>query len=258
MDGNDADEIEQAYGAGLAACMDILERRDFYGVIAEDGFANFSPRLALSRESRLLELGAGIGGPARYFARRFGCEVVALDISPLNCEIGQIRTGAAGLEKRVEFICGDALKVEFPAASFTHVFASEALCYFPDKARAFERAKHWLVPGGRFAFLEAACDKPVTLRTADLIGPVVYESLAAYEATLVQAGFREILRFDTTEFAVTAVSNGIKRLLARREAVLAASGEEVYYGLLEIWAEFLALFVSGELTHCGFIATRPQ
>jgi hypothetical protein len=38
--------------------------------------------------------------------------------------------------------------------------------------------------------------------------------------------------------------------------VIAVAGEEVYYGLLEIWAEFLSHFSQGTLTHCGFIARK--
>jgi ubiquinone/menaquinone biosynthesis C-methylase UbiE len=249
--------IDEAYGPAVLRAMDIIGREDFYGIVAGCGMRFFGGRMGLSPGSHVLELGSGIGGPARYFASTYGCRVTGIDLSTFNHATAVERTRAAGLGHLATFQHGDALAVALPEGAFTHVFGCEAWCYFPDKADAYARAWRFLTPGGRVAFLEAACEKPLHLRTAELLGPVHYESLSRYGDLLAHAGFVDIQRFDTTELASRDISASLFRLISNRAAVIAASDEEVYFGLLELWAEFLACFVEGRMTHCGFIATKP-
>ena len=65
--------IDDIYDEGLLKCMDITERNDFYGIVAWRGMRFFGEKLGLTPDSHLLELGSGIGGPARYFAKTYGC-----------------------------------------------------------------------------------------------------------------------------------------------------------------------------------------
>lgn len=246
--------VEEAYGPEVLRAMDIIGREDFYGIVAEQGVRFFSEKMGLSAESRVLDLGSGIGGPARFFASAFGCRVMGIDLSGFNHRIAVERTKAAGLGARVTFAHGDALGFPIPDGSFSHVFGCEAWCYFEDKAPLYARARRALQPGGTIAFVEAACEAPVRLRTEDHLGPVWYESDDRYGALLEQAGFIDIRRYDTTSLAAQDVAASLSKLLACREAVIAAAGEEVYYGLLELWSEFLAYFTSGRLCHRGFVA----
>ncbi len=252
------DIVEEAYSAEVLSAMDLLERDDFYGIAAWNGLRVFGEALQLGPESHVLDLGSGIGGPARYLARTFGCRVTGVDISAFNHRTALERTRAAGLDHLVTFSQGDAGDFAFPDASFTHVFACEALCYFTDKARAFAEARRVLAPGGAVAFLEAACDAPVRLVTEELLGPVRYESLARYGALLEGAGFEDVRRFDTTELVTKDITATLYRLITRRAPIIEAAGDEVYFALLELWAEFLAYFGEGRMTHCGFIARKPQ
>lgn len=148
------------------------------------------------------------------------------------------------------------LEIPFPAESVTHVFGCEAFCYFPDKVQLYEAAYRALKPGGIIAFLEAACDSPVRLHTEELIGLVHYESLARYTAMLQAAGFASIQRYDTTELASRDVASALYRLITRKNQIVESAGEELYFALMEIWAEFLAYFSEGKLTHCGVIARK--
>jgi ubiquinone/menaquinone biosynthesis C-methylase UbiE len=236
--------------------MDIVERHDFYGVAADLTLNFFGEKLALTPESHLLDLGSGIGGPARFFAKTYGCRVLGVDLSHFNHRTARTRTMEAGLDRLVDFVQGDALTVVLPDATFTHVFCCEALCYFPDKVELFSRAHRLLRPEGRMAFLEAACDAPVRLHTAELLGPVEYASRERYASMLQAACFDRIVQYDTTELASKDVARSMYRLITGRDQIIEAAGRETYYGLLEIWAEFLAHFSEGKLTHCGFVAQK--
>jgi SAM-dependent methyltransferase len=248
--------INQTYDETLLQCMDILERNDFYGIVASGGIPFFAEKLGLTPDSHLLDLCSGIGGPARFFARTYGCKVTAIDLSEFNHRTARHRTRAAGLDHLVSCVQGDALEVPLPEANFTHVFGCEAWCYCTDKVRLYRAAHRLLKPGGVIAFLEAACDTPVRLRTEEHLAPVHYESVARYTSMLQAAGFEAVQQYDTTELAVKDVAGSMCRLIARRDQIVGSAGAELYYALLEIWAEFLACFSEGKLTHCGFIARK--
>lgn len=251
-----AEAIDAAYDEQLLAGMDVVERDDFYGIVAWKGLAAFSEKMALAGSSRVLDLCSGIGGPARYLARRYGCRVTGVDLSAFNHRTAVERTRAAGLDGLVGFRQGDALGIDLPAQSFTHVFGCEAWCYFPDKLALYRSVHRLLVPGGTIAFLESACERPLRLHAEELVGPVRYESVADYAAMLRDAGFAAIEPHDTTDLAIGDVARSIGQLMRRRDRVIEVAGEEVYRGLLEIWAEFLALFSERRLTHCGFVARK--
>ena len=248
--------INQTYDEALLQAMDILGQNDFYGIVASKGVPFFAEKLALTPDSHLLDLGSGIGGPARFFAKTYGCKVTGVDLSDFNNQTAQKRTREAGLDHLVRFVHGDALEIPFPEESFTHFFGCEALCYFPDKVQLYKAAYRALKPGGVLAFLESACDTPVRLHTEEVLGPLHYESIAYYTSSLQAAGFETVQHYDTTELAKKDVASSMYHLITRREQIIGAASTDVYFALLEIWAEFLAYFSEGKLTHCGIIARK--
>jgi ubiquinone/menaquinone biosynthesis C-methylase UbiE len=250
------DVMNETYNEELLKCIDIIERDDFYGIVASRGMQFFGEKLGLTPDSHLLDLCSGIGGPARFFAENYGCKVIGIDLSDFNHRTAQERTRKAGLDHLVSFLHGNALEIPFPDASFTHVFGSEAWCYFPDKMQLYKAAYRALKPGGVIAFLESACDAPVRLHTEELLGLVQYESIAQYTALLQAAGFETIHHYDTTELASKDVASAMFGLITKRDQIIESVDAETYFALLEIWAEFLAYFSEGKLTHCGFVAQR--
>jgi ubiquinone/menaquinone biosynthesis C-methylase UbiE len=255
---NSREVMEDVYGETLLKCMDLTGRDDFYGIVARGGIRFFGEQLGLTRDSHLLDLGSGVGGPARYFAATYGCRVTGVELSEFNVRTARQRAGEAGLDHLVSFLHGDALEVPYPREGFTHVFGCEAWCYFPDKVRLYEAAYRALKPGGVIAFLEAACETPVRLIAEAILAPVRYESIARYTAMLRDAGFEAVQRFDTTQLATRDVAGSLYRLITSKDRVIGSAGAEAYYALVEIWAEFLACFSEGKLTHCGFVARKRR
>src|SRR5690242_17469399 len=75
------------------------------GIEATEEMAN---ALAVSPSDHVLDIGSGIGGPARYIADRFGCRVTGIDLTAEFCETARVLTRAVGLAGRVAFERGDA------------------------------------------------------------------------------------------------------------------------------------------------------
>ena len=248
--------MDDVYNEALLKCFDIIEREDFYGIVAWRGLRFFGEAMQLGPNSHLLDLCCGIGGPARFLARTYGCRVTGVDLSEFNHRTSCERARLEGLDHLTRFIHGDALHVDLPDESFTHVFGCEAWCYFQEKQQIYGTAHRLLKPGGMIAFLESACDIPLQLRTGEILGPVWYESIANYTSMLEASGFEAVRHFDTTELAAKDIATSMDRLIAKRGQILDTAGEELYFALLEIWAEFTACFAEGKLSHCGFVAHK--
>jgi sarcosine/dimethylglycine N-methyltransferase len=110
----------------------------------------------IQAHERALDLGAGLGGPARLVATARGCHVVCLEMSPDYCAAARLLNRLTGLEDRVEVQEGSALDLPFPEASFDLVWMQNVGMNIGDKARLYAEVRRVLKPGGRFVFQEIA------------------------------------------------------------------------------------------------------
>lgn len=123
----------------------------------------------------VLDVGGGLGGPARTLAAERGCRVVVLDLTAEFCHTGRQLTAWTGLDGRVAFVNGDALALPFPDGCFDLVLTQHSTMNIPDKERLFAELRRVLRPGGRLALHEIVAGPrgpvryPVTwARTPDL------------------------------------------------------------------------------------------
>src|SRR5690606_3437208 len=68
----------------------------------------------VTAESRVLDLGAGYGGAARQLARRFGCEVVCLNLSEVQNKRNRRLSREQGLSRLIDVVDGDFENVPYP------------------------------------------------------------------------------------------------------------------------------------------------
>jgi SAM-dependent methyltransferase len=111
--------------------------------------------LGLGSASRVLDVGAGLGGTARLLATAFGCRVDGLDLSPRRVADARRLTELVGLEERVRFHCGDVREVEL-AGGYDLVIGQGTFVHFPDLETVIGRCAGWLAPGGALV-LEDSC-----------------------------------------------------------------------------------------------------
>jgi ubiquinone/menaquinone biosynthesis C-methylase UbiE len=112
--------------------------------------------LTVSVGDHLLDIGSGIGGPARYIAERFGARVTGIDLTAEFCEVARHLTRALGLEDRVDFEQGDALAMPFADASFDGAYSMNVSMNIRDKAGFYAEIHRVLRPGGWLVLSEIA------------------------------------------------------------------------------------------------------
>lgn len=105
-------------------------------------------------DSHLLDIGSGIGGPARYFASVFGCRVTGVDLTPQFVAAATDLTQITGLADKVEFIEADAAMLPFPSGTFDHAYCFYVGMNLPDKPAVMRECARVLKPGGTLLWTE--------------------------------------------------------------------------------------------------------
>jgi len=105
---------------------------------------------------RVLDVGCGVGGPAREIARFADCNVVGLNNNDFQIARARKYTKAADLEGQVSFVKGDFMKLaeQFGEGSFDAVYAIEATCHAPSFEGVYGEIMKVLKPGGVFGVYE--------------------------------------------------------------------------------------------------------
>lgn len=112
--------------------------------------------LGIAPADHLLDVGCGIGGPARYFARRFGCRVTGIDLTAEFCDVARHLTRLLGLEQRVAIEQGDALAMPFADAGFDGAYSMNVSMNIADKPALYREIRRVLKPGGWLMLSELA------------------------------------------------------------------------------------------------------
>ena len=112
--------------------------------------------LDMAPSDHLLDVGSGIGGPARYLAERFGCRITGIDLTPDFCALARHLTGQLGLDGRVAFEQGNALAMPFQDASFDGAYSMNVSMNIADKAAFYGEIRRVLKPGAWLVLSELA------------------------------------------------------------------------------------------------------
>ena len=99
----------------------------------------------------LLDIGCGIGGPARWIGIKYGCRVTGVNLTAEFCEAARELNSLTGLADRVQVLRGSALSLPLPDNSFDRAYSQAALMNVSDKRGAFREALRVLRPGGSLA-----------------------------------------------------------------------------------------------------------
>ncbi len=188
-------------------------------------------RLGAGTGSNLLDVGSGIGGPARL-AATYGARVTGIDLSAEFVETATDLTSRVGMGDRVSFVTTAGESLPFDDGTFDGAFMVHVATNIPDKQAVFTEVHRVLQPGARFALFEQVRTADGELRYplpwADDERSSFVEDLAAYTTALEGAGFRvEEVEDRTTSTLGPAPTGGLSPALVFGPAFVERVGNNV-------------------------------
>lgn len=145
--------IERLSGAALTALTQAQrDQFDQFHAGGPEAVDRLLPGLRLATGMSVLDVGSGLGGPARQVARSTGCRVVGVDITSAYVDAARALTDTAGLSDRVEFVCADIAALE--PAQFDAAYTMHVLMNVADKKTFIAEIARQLRRGARLAIFE--------------------------------------------------------------------------------------------------------
>jgi sarcosine/dimethylglycine N-methyltransferase len=228
--------------------------QDHYGGLA--AVQALARRAEIGRAGSVLDVCAGLGGPARFLARRFGCRVTGVDLNRGRCAAGRRLTTLVGLGARVTMIVADAQSLPFGAGSFTAVVSQEGFLHIPDKGAALGECARVLAPGGRIAFSDwiatPRLGEAERGRLEEWMTATTLQSIAGYRALLAHAGFVGVEAEDLSAEWITILRERVRMYAAMREDTVARLGQARYDEYNQLYAFFVGLVETRKLGGARF------
>lgn len=140
-----------------------------------------------------IEIGSGIGGPARYLADQHKVNMIAVELQEDQHELAAALTGRCGLSDQVRHYCGDFLDTDWEMGSYEAVVSWLALYHIPQRERLLDKCRALLRPGGKF-YAEDLCalEEIDAAQWRDLerdLYAVTLPEIKTYRRDLEDAGF---------------------------------------------------------------------
>lgn len=229
-------ESELAYGHG------------YQSPGGEEAVAAFAAELKVAPGGRILDVGAGVGGSARYLAQAFGAEVVGVDHSADCVAVARERATGPGAD-RLHYLQMDARALDVEPSSFDLVWSRDTLACIDRKLDVLAGMRRALRPGGVLFltdFCRAARPSATFRAYADACGWSLY-SLDAYRQALADMGFADA----DVEDISPDLAGWLQVELARLDS------DDAPARLRERWRRKLDFCRSGDLVWARCTARRP-
>lgn len=197
---------DQFHGRGLEATEDVAA---LVGVRPAD---------------HLLDVGSGLGGPARWISTRFGCRITGIDLTPEFCAIAEHFTRLIGLDARVHFQVGNALEMPFDDGTFDGAYSMFVSMNIADKSQLYREIHRVLKSGGWLVLSEIARGVD-----GDVLYPTPWAATAAQSFLSTAEDTRKGLR--SAGFEVELVKDDLQRSLdfGARSRAMVERGEKPPY-----------------------------
>lgn len=151
----------------------------------------------VDNRTRILDLGAGYGGSARYLAERFACHVTCLNLSETQNALNRKLSEDAGLTDLVDVVHGDFENIPEPDDSYDVIWSQDAILHSGHRTRVLDEVRRVLLPGGQFLFTDPMqsddCPEGVLQPILDRIQLSNLASFGFYRTELTARGFEEAI-----------------------------------------------------------------
>lgn len=230
--------------------------QDHYGGLAAvDALAE---RAALAPGARVLDVCCGLGGPARYVVRKYGVDVVGIDLNRGRAPAAARLTALVGLAGRARFVRGDATQLPFADASFDAAIAQEAFLHIADKKTLFAACRRVLRAGGRLAFTDWIAFPGLSAADRDRLAAGIMaqdiRTIDEYRSALAEAGFSEVRAEDLSAAWRDILRERLEMFRGMQEDTVRLFGAERHARYISAYEFFVERIGAGALGGGRFAA----
>lgn len=223
----------EAAGKQIVSHQDTVAVDEFHirGRVATRELADLA---GMKKNVRVLDIGCGVGGPARTLAAEYGCRVTGVDVIEEFCEAATLLSRKVGLDHLVDFRHGDMTALPFGENSFDAAWSQHTVMNIENKADLFESIRRVLRPNGLFALFEICSG---TVSSPHFPVPWASDSTINFLTTqdelrqmLEQAGFRVEVWNDVTAPSLAWYQKLVANMAARPSDAPARPGIDLVMG----------------------------
>ena len=225
-----------------------------------DAIDIFIEKLEINEKTKILDVGSGIGGPARYIANKTGAEITAIELQSDQNNLAKDLTKKCGLSNKVNHICGDILDYDFKNQTFDAVVSWLTLYHIANHEILLKKLFDLLNPNG-FFYTEDITSR-INLSDADRkeIKKEIYgihlPYFDNYISNLEQNGFKLIFSEDMSSSWTDFTKERIKKYNSEKERNIRVHGKEVYDSLNSFYNFVGQYFSNGKLGGIRVIAKK--
>ncbi len=225
-----------------------------------DAIDIFIEKLEINEKTKILDVGSGMGGPARYIANKTGAEITAIELQSDQNNLAKDLTKKCGLSNKVNHICGDILDYDFKNQTFDAVVSWLTLYHIANHEILLKKLFDLLNPNG-FFYTEDITSR-INLSDADLkeIKKEIYgihlPYFDKYISNLEQNGFKLIFSEDMSSSWTDFTKERIKKYNSKKERNIRVHGKEVYDSLNSFYNFVGQYFSNGKLGGIRIVAKK--
>ena len=191
---------------------------------------HMAEKLSLKPEHKVLDIGSGYCGAARYLVDTFGCSVTALNLSEIENERAREINEKRGLSNKIQVVDGSFENIPAEHNSFDVVWSQDAILHSGEKQTVLQEVSRVLKPDGQFIFTDPMqaddCPSGVLQAVLERIHLDSLGSFALYRQQATKLGWKETSIEELTPQLVQHYTRVQQELIKRREELTGKVSDE--------------------------------
>ncbi len=184
----------------------------------------------LDAKTRVLDIGSGYGGSARYLVKKYGCQVGCLNLSETQNARNRELNQKEAISLAINVIDGSFEDIPIPDGSVDLVWSQDAILHSGDRKKVFEEVSRVLAKGGQFIFTDpmqsASCPKDMLQPIIDRIHLDSLGSIEYYQQLAKDLGLKEVESMDLSKNLPAHYARVLQELMAQHNMLIRVCAED--------------------------------